>query len=242
MIAIREALRFITSYKITKAIIISDSLSVLQSLETGASQSRPNLLEEVKCMISNLFINQAFDLKFMWTPAHSGIVGNERADRLAKQALQRDGTDIVVPLELKEAYSLADSIITVKWQSQWDSTEKGRLYHLIEPVVSNKIKYSNTNRDKETTITRLRLGKCYLNHYLHQISVHSTGLCEQCHSGQPESIEHFMFICKSNNELIEKLTAACKMLKKPLAVETILNNNKIIDIIYTYIKSKNQRV
>ena len=177
---------------------------------------------------------------FIWTPAHTGVVGNERADKLAKQALQRDG--IPVPLELKEAYSFADSNITIKWQSQWDSTDKGRLYHLIEPVVSNKIKYTNTNRDKETTITRLRLGKCYMNHYLHQISVHSTGLCEQCHSGQPESIEHFMFICKANNELRVKLTAACKMLNKPLAIENILNSTKLIDIIYTYIKSKTRRV
>ena len=110
MIAIREALRFITSYKITKAIIISDSLSVLKSLESGISQSRPNLLEEVKCMISNLFINQTCDLRFIWTPAHTGVVGNERADKLAKQALQRDGIDIPVPLELKKPTALLIAI------------------------------------------------------------------------------------------------------------------------------------
>ena len=36
---------------------------------------------------------------------------------------------------------------------------------VIEPNVSLQVKYEHTNRMKEVTVNRLRLGKCLVHHY-----------------------------------------------------------------------------
>ena len=49
-------------------------------------------------------------------------------------------------------------------------------------------------RRLEVAMTRLRLGKCCLYHYLHEINRHDAGLCDTC--GVPETIEHHLLSVK----------------------------------------------
>jgi len=51
-------------------------------------------------------------------------------------------------------------------------------------------------RHQEVVITRLRLGKCQLNAYLHQIGKHADGLCVTCN--KPETVSHFAIECPKN--------------------------------------------
>src|SRR6218665_2328125 len=59
-------------------VIFSDSLSVLTFFKHSFSESRPNLLQETI---------QTFKVHFIWIPSHVNILGNERADALAKISL-----------------------------------------------------------------------------------------------------------------------------------------------------------
>jgi ribonuclease HI len=235
LVAIHEALRFIRDHKITKAIILSDSLSALQSLESGKSKCRPNLILEQQELLLEIY-NAGGKIHFMWIPGHTGIDGNEQADKLAKLALQKDNIEINVPLELKEAYAEIEDISTLIWQNQWNNETTGRFYHEIEPIVSNKIKFSSSTRDKETLITRLRLGKCCLNNYLYKIGKHDTGLCSNCN--QHETIEHFLLHCSKTKKLSDELHSLCKKLNKPCILNTILSNQRACDIVYNFIKSE----
>jgi len=48
------------------------------------------------------------------------------------------------------------------------SGETARMVNrVIEPNVSLQVKYEHTNRMKEVTVTRLRLGKCLIDQYLY---------------------------------------------------------------------------
>ena len=65
----------------TSAVILTDSLSALEGLESGDLDE--NLLQ-ITHKAEKLRLTHLVELKLQWIPGHAGINGNERADRLAK--------------------------------------------------------------------------------------------------------------------------------------------------------------
>jgi ribonuclease HI len=65
-----------------KTVIMTESLSCLTALERvypGRNSTIPKIL--------NLLAEEGEDLKVMWVPRHTGIEGNESANKAAKEAL-----------------------------------------------------------------------------------------------------------------------------------------------------------
>ena len=93
------------------------------------------------------------------------IEGNENADRLAQNATNNKDVEENIYLEFSENNIRIKSFIINKWQYVWTNSPHGHFYRKIEPTVSWQIKYERKNRNKEVTISRLRLGKC-VNEYL----------------------------------------------------------------------------
>ena len=194
--AIKLALLWITNTSdenISQPVtIFSDSLSSLQAIKTGKTTCRPNLLVEIQELITTC----KTEITFVWIPSHIGIKGNEIADKLANVATSSNCVELNIGRELSEAYALVDKYVIGKWQDMWDNCLHGRHYYEIEKHVSKHMKYIHNIRSKEVTITTLRLGKCRLNLYLHQIGKHLDGLCEACN--KPETITHFLTECSGN--------------------------------------------
>jgi len=62
---------------------------------------------------------------------------------------------------------------------------RGHIIHhnCIERLFEYSCQYSDTNRQKEVILSRLLLGRCGLNHYLHQMKRHpATELYDTCHT------------------------------------------------------------
>ena len=108
--------------------------------------------------------------------------------------------DIYLPRELKEEHARINEYCQKLWQADYNTSKTGQAYRTL---VSNKIKFTSTNRKKESVLTRLRLGKCSLKKYLFDIKRHIDGLCTTCRV--PETIKHLLLECKSNG-YPEKLT------------------------------------
>jgi len=149
------------------------------------------------------------------------------ADRTAQHAIANQSVQLEVGLELKEINHCILQYLNEKWQHFWTT---GQFYRKIEPLISRNIKYTHQNRARETTITRLRFGKCRLNEYLAKLNVTYSEKCVQCKTSA-ETVEHFLLQCPSC-ELCGKVVTACNSMGVNTDIETILLHGRVLNIIY----------
>lgn len=226
MTAIILALRWLQTQVIHQPVaLFSDSLSSLESLKSRRSQSRPNLLNELQETIHNA----RADITFVWIPGHSGLRHNDEVDALAKAATSHRSVDKDIKFELQDSNAMIEKYCTEKWQLEWTNNKKGRHLHSIQPNVTRKPPTRvYGSRRKEVSMTRLRLGKCNLNSYLHLIRRHSTGLCATCHV--PETIEHHLIECVASNTRNE-LKTRCNTDNLPFDLPSVLTNEDLVTLI-----------
>jgi hypothetical protein len=177
----------------------------------------------------------------VWIPSHAGIRGNETADKLAKFGAASNSTvNLRTPHELKDEFHLIDAHALVRWQAAYDAQQHGAAYRTLEPKVSTKLKFASTNRNKETIITRLRLGKCRLNKYLHEIHSHTDGLCTECKL-HPETINHFLKEC-TESSTAAKLKERCLALQLEPTLTSLLGHTDLQDLTHQLVLDSQRKI
>ena len=105
-----------------------------------------------------------FTVSLQWVPAHVGLTGNEKADRLAKISSQAPQTQNLV------TYREAKTLLHCRHNGDWKKQNGGYQAHL-DPIW-------RLERAQQTTIFRLRTGHCGLSAHLKRIGISDTSLCE----------------------------------------------------------------
>ncbi|XP_050975638.1 uridine 5'-monophosphate synthase isoform X1 [Labeo rohita] len=197
LLAIILALNWIEEMEINNSVIASDSFSALESIKSGRSSARMDIVYNIFCKMYDLKV-KGISTQFIWVPAHTGVEGNEKVDILAKQSLRIKEIDLCIPLSKAEAKVYIRKYTQSIWQMYWDDHETGRhLYNIQKSVDAGRI--GSRNRREENIITRLRIGHTGLNSTLYRIGKHPTGECRHCN--QQETVEHVLLQCtKYSNE------------------------------------------
>ena len=186
-------------------------------------------MKQINCLDNNR-------LTIIWIPSHVDLIGNDRADNLAKEALDLDRINSTNYLELEEMYSLIKPFIINKWQIQYDLEKKGKMYKTICPTVNNNLKFIDPDRQKEVQIGRLRLGVANTNKKLYIMGKHPTGFCDSCQTAG--DIEHLLLACNQNN-IATVLKNACNMYKLEFNLKSVLDVGCIQGTVYRLVKELN---
>ncbi|GBN91955.1 hypothetical protein AVEN_103955-1 [Araneus ventricosus] len=207
--AIKQALLWKQSQRpSTHCHLFTDSMSSLKALQKFKPNN--NLVEEIQGLLDGT-------TSLHWVKAHIGVVGNEVADKAAKDASTRPTTDIHLGIPERSFKTHIRSLLLKEWQERWNRNDaKGRYTFSIFPKVSTK--------------------RCIDNHLLSQV-VTNHGLCPHylkrfnlracnCRCGEDieDGIQHYLFWCPL-------LDSSRSLIHPGMSIPQILQNkNKIKEV------------
>ena len=133
---IQNAVAYIAEMKPQKTVILTDSRAALQPLTSNTpDQPIQQLLKDLQLLPHECTVVQ------QWIPAHCGIPGNERADRLAKSGSKQ------LQLRSTSTYQEAKTLLRNSRKCQWKRAS-GDYNPSTDPI-------NRLSRHEQTTIFRL---------------------------------------------------------------------------------------
>lgn len=217
-----------------KSVIMTDSLSSLQALSAGVSKLRPELISCILSINTNI-LNKFHELKFFWVPSHIGIMGNERADQLAKEG-SINGTEENLDLALSEAYSLVKHSMNIEMSKQWNEFKSKNDITVNLEIPHKPINYHNKVK-YDKLISRMRMNATYLKGHKAYIENKSCALC-----GENETLQHVIFECTFHQTQRENMKSnLLKLGLTQISLKTLIDppskfHFKVIDILIEFIK------
>lgn len=195
--AILVAAKHIKELKLQRAIIFTDSLSVIKALKTLKKHKNPVflMLYSLLCTIYSL----KKQVVLCWVPGHREIRGNVLADQLAASAKDNANTNASMAVSALELKQFVKQKLRAHWQLSWDKQTRNKL-HVIKPSLGTWPSISRS-RHTQVILTRLQIGHTHSTHS-HLLSGGDPPVCDRC--GDPLSVLHILIECKELDALRQK--------------------------------------
>ena len=151
--------------------------------------------------------NPAYTLNITWVWGHSGVEGNERVDRKAKEVAKKCSSQKRNPLKFLTKAPLPKSILVQwqefnselvqRWKLEWAKSPRHVRISRINPtMLSNGFQnlMAGLSRSQASIIMQLRAGHIPLMKHLSRICKADTVTCLHCQQDK-ESVHHYLFEC-----------------------------------------------
>lgn len=192
--AILVAVAYMVRYRRPVYTIYTDSRSAIQDISNPFS-AHP-MTKQIHMWL-NLLKSRGKRVVFCWVPSHVDVVGNETADRAAREKITPTEINIDYPLPYKDYFPYFQSHLKKKWNDEWRNIRSNKL-RVVKPTVQKWRTSYHQNRLIEVLMARIRIGHTRLTHG-HLLCGGEAPLCEECIV--PLTIVHIFVECP---ELIEQ--------------------------------------
>ncbi|KAL5601279.1 uncharacterized protein BROUX77_005528 [Berkeleyomyces rouxiae] len=178
----------------------------------------------------------------MWCPGHMGIVGNEIADAVARQALESD--DERKFSSLGSVFARVRRFTMDKWETLWAferDTAAGPSHgsHYLrtiggDPVLRAKAPKVSGPRWLTSAYFQMKVGKGNLLPYLLLIKKTDSDRCRRCQEHESESVEHVLLHCAAFSA--ERQEMAMALSPKSLDLPTLFNTNNGTEVLLKFVR------
>ena len=188
--AINNALAYVKVSTRKSFVIFSDSMSVLQAIES--QESKNPLVNRVLQACQEILSNGKF-ITFCWIPSHRDITGNEHADRAAKDALSKHNLHIL-------NYHVQMFLLRSSLLSHLCGRNGGIKRLVINCTPSCPKLMISITRDAQiekmkVIINRLLIGHTRLTHSFRMENRPHHPLCAQCEGDHELTVKHILIEC-----------------------------------------------
>lgn len=232
--AINKALQFIRDRKIMYAVIFTDSLSALQSLQSSNSRARQHLINSILVEIHYL-IKRGQKIDLVWVPSHIGFKGNEIADSFAKLSCKKEAKNNMYLHSPEELKHILNRNMVKAWNHYWNQDPVGRFYKVMVPKVSMELRHYCNSRSAEVMFFKFvsNFNLCKANQYkFHKIN---NNLCNVCNI--EENVHHIIMTCNKYAQQRSLLMKQLKDIKVPFQYEIIFTHKEAERYVWQFIKS-----
>ena len=158
--------------------------------------------------------------KLLWIPSHTGIPLNEKADQLAKEALNLT--------EISRIHHNPDDFlptiprqINLTAQQNWNNTPT--FLQTIHPKIENWQSNNQSSKIQETILTRLRIGHTKITHsYI--TSGQPPPTCPTCNHTRT-TVKHILIECQKYNTERQRLIQLCNQQNIIFSIQNILGDD-----------------
>ena len=207
------ALRTIFTLPVNSYVIFSDSRSVLSALNSSIPFIYLLVLSALEWLY--LLSNREYRVEFCWVPGHVGVPGNERADKLAREAADRAAT--LSPVPCTDVFSAIREVIIAIWQEWWDARSATSK---VTRTVSHPWDYTNVReRHLQTALARLRIGHTRLTHSYLMFGDYQP-CCDECLV--PLFVRYLLVECPSLVKLRQHFLYRCRGADGGLSLSRVL--------------------
>jgi ribonuclease HI/exonuclease III len=225
--AIKQALK--TIYDLdhcpTAATIFSDSSAAIKAI-ISSNQPTNEAIPEIRELLYSLK-SSGTQTTLGWIPSHTGIEGNEQADKLASSQCTNDsGTQLNNSLSPNEKITI--------YKKHWGNSHIQSLKLCKKKTIAMKTSlktipwHQHNDRKVAVCLHRLRSGHHYLNSFHHRINPEADPSCRYgCEA--IENPQHILISCPKNEPFRHKLRQMFLANQLEFNYETMLGLNTSID-------------
>jgi ribonuclease HI len=198
----------------SKVCIYTDNQAAISFSSKPKGKPGAYLLKAI-AQITEELQQSGLPVEIRWIPAHTGIWGNEQADKAAKEATgwREGGATGPRAAEPAELWALRSTLKTwthkhvhKAWQDKWANESRGRVCFRYTPKPTKKVLQLHTklNKRQSALLIGLRTEKIATKHFLFKQRVPGV-TDDRCPCGQGrQTVLHILLRCRQHRQLRDR--------------------------------------